>query len=228
MIVRVDTVEWGSGRGPVKPLTGQQNPGPDQWPTRRASGRIGGWWTAAALAAAGFAALMASELLPWTTLRITGASGADTEANSPDASGTLTFGLDRLHTFDVYAYQFAMLAFLALLGALLFGRVRQRRAAFGTGAGLLAAQALTLTGMIHSFGHLLDDYLGIPRPAIALHTTVEPGAYFAVIGLVALLASLLVIAAPERVRAQLSDVVTPVGVDGPEAEVGHQNLGHRD
>jgi hypothetical protein len=202
----VDTVEWGSGRGPVEPLTGGQDPGRDEPKTRRISARISGWWTAVTLAAAGVAALMASELLPWTTLHVTN-EGANTDTNGQGAGGTLTLGLDRLQTFAVFGYEFAMLALFAILGALLFGSVRQRRAVFGMGVGLVAAQALTLAGMIHSFGQLLESYVGIDRPAVGQHTTVEPGAYFAVIGLVLLLASLLVTAAPDRVRAQLSDAM---------------------
>lgn len=199
-------MEWGSGRGPTEPLTGGQGPEPDEPKARRGSARIGGWWTAASLAAAGVAAMMASELLPWTTLHVS-PQGNNTDTNPLGSSGALTFGLDRLQTFEVFAYQIATIAVLGLLGALLFGSVRQRRAVFGVGAGLLAAQALTLAGMIHSFGHLLDNYLGLDRPTIGMSTTVEPGAYFAVIGLVLLLASLLVTAAPDRVRAQLSDVM---------------------
>ena len=202
----MDTVEWGSGRGPVEPRIGGQDPEPDEPQIRRISARISGRWTAVTLAAAGVAAMMASELLPWTTLHMS------TQGNNPDSNplgptGTLSLGLDRLQTFEVFGYEFAMLATLAVLGALLFGSVRQRRAVFGVGAGLVAAQALTLTGMIHSFGHLLDNYLGLDRATTGLHTTVEPGAYFAVIGLVLLLGSLLVTAAPDRVRAQLSDVM---------------------
>jgi hypothetical protein len=195
----------------MEPPIARQDPEPDKSKTRRAPARLGGRWTAASLAAAGLAAMMASELMPWTTLHIdraTGnASGNDILGNLPGLNGAMTFGLDRLHTFDVFAYQIAMLGVLALLGALLFGRVQQRRAVFGAVLGLLAAQALTLAGMIHSFAHLLDDYLGAAPLPGSLHTTVEPGAYFAVVGLVLLLASLLVTAAPERVRAQLSDVM---------------------
>jgi len=202
----VDTVEWGSGRGPVEPLIGGQDPERDEPQTRRISARISGRWTAVTLAAAGVAAMMASELLPWTTLHMS------TQGNNPDSNplgptGTLSLGLDRLQTFEVFGYEFAMLATLAVLGALLFGSVRQRRAVFGVGVGLLAAQALTLVGMIHSLGHLLDNYLGLDRSTVGLQTTVEPGAYFAVLGLVLLLASLLVTAAPDRVRAQLSDAM---------------------
>lgn len=207
MIRAVDTVEWGSDRGLVDPLDEQRDREPDGTRSPRGPLRIGSWWTATALAAGGLAAMMASELLPWATLHISSPSGTDLQANSASVNGTMTFGLDRLRSFDVYAYQTATLAVLALLGALLFGRVRQRRALFGMGAGLLAAQALTLAGMIHSFGHLLDDYLGIERPSIDLHTTVEPGAYFAAVGLILLLACLVMTAAPERVRAQLSEVM---------------------
>jgi len=202
----VDTVEWGSGRGPVEPLTGGQDPQPDESRSPRGLTRVGSRWMAATLAAAGVAAMMASELLPWTTLHYSN-EGTNTDSNPLGPTGTLSLGLDRLQTFEEFGYEFAMLVLLAVVGSLLFGSVRQRRAVFGVGAGLVAAQALTLTGMIHSFGHLLDNYLGLDRATTGLHTTVEPGAYFAVIGLVLLLASLLVTAAPDRVRAQLSDAM---------------------
>jgi len=138
-------VEWGSGRGPVEPRIGGQDPEPDEPQTRRISARISGRWTAVTLAAAGVAAMMASELLPWTTLHMS------TQGNNPDSNPlgptrTLSLGLDRLQTFEVFGYEFAMLATLAVLGALLFGSVRQRRAVFGVGVGLLAAQALHARG----------------------------------------------------------------------------------
>jgi hypothetical protein len=202
----VDTVEWGSGRDPVESLTRQRDSEPDESATQRRLGRIGGWWTAVTLAAAGLAAMMASELLPWTTLHFS-SQGTNTDSNPLGPTGTLSLGLDRLQTFEVFGYEFAMLAMFALLGSLLFGSGRQRRAVFGMGVGLVAAQALTLAGMIHSFGHLLDSYLGLDRATTGLHTTIGPGAYFAVIGLILLLAALLMTAAPERVRAQLSDVM---------------------
>lgn len=200
-------MEWGSGQGPVEPLVRGQGPERDEPRTRRVSARISGWWTAVTLAAAGVAAMMASELLPWTTVHMSAQNNNNTDTGPLGPTGTLSLGLDRLQTFEVFGYEFAMLATLAVVGALLFGSVRQRRAVFGVGVGLLTAQALTLVGMIHSLGHLLDNYLGLDRTTSGLQTTVEPGAYFAVIGLVLLLASLLVTAAPDRVRAQLSDAM---------------------
>ena len=203
----MDTVEWGSGRDPVESLTRQRDSEPDESATQRRLGRIGGWWTAVTLAVAGLAAMMASELLPWTTVHPGSTSGTQIDSNSAGLGESLSLGLDRLQSFSVFAYQFATLGIFALLGALLFGRVRQRRAVFGIGAGLFAAQALNLAGIIHSFGHLLDNYLPVDQSPNGIHTTVEPGAYFAVVGLLLLLAALLMTAAPERVRAQLSDVM---------------------
>jgi hypothetical protein len=204
----MDTVEWGSGRGPVEPLARQQNLGLDEPQNRRLSARIGGRWTAVTLAAVGVAAMVAAQLLPWTTLHPGSTSeGTNIESNSVGLTVTLSLGLDRLTSFGVFAYQIGTLAILGLLGALLFGSVRQRRTVFGIGAGLFAAQAVNLAGIVHSFSHLLDNYVPLGAQTGGLHTSVDPGAYFAVIGLLLLLASLLVTAAPERVRAQLSDVV---------------------
>jgi len=54
---------------------------------------------AATLAAAGVAAMMASELLPWTTLHYSN-EGTNTDSNPLGPTGTLSLGLDRLQTFE--------------------------------------------------------------------------------------------------------------------------------
>ena len=198
----MDTVEWGAGLAP-EPAGSRERPA-----SRRLLTALGGRWTVLALAALAFVALIGSELMPWTTLH-TGRGGtvdAGNDAISVDAlSGS--YGLDRLNTIGVFAYQFGMLAVLGLVGGALLARASQRRALFGIALGLIAAQALNLAGLIHSFAHLLDNGLPVSQQPAGFHTSVEPGAYLAVAGLILLLAALVLSSAPERVRSRLVDAV---------------------
>jgi hypothetical protein len=199
----VDTVEWGTGSAPERTRGSLERPA-----SRRLLTAVGGRWTVLALATLAFIALIGSELMPWTTLHTGGGGTVDTgsDAVSLDAVGG-SYGLDRLNTIGVFAYQFGILAVLGLVGGALFARAAQRRALFGIALGLIAAQALNLAGLIHSFAHLLDNGVPASRLPEGYHTSVEPGAYLAVAGLILLLAALVLSSAPERVRSRLVDAV---------------------
>jgi hypothetical protein len=210
----VDTVEWGSGATPAQAPAQPPAQAPAQPPAGashqpsvgRALARIGGRWTALVVGALGLAALVASELLPWVKVHM-GATSVP-GANAPiDLGGDTSLDLDRLNTIGVFAYDLGILAVLALVGAVLFGPTAHRRSLFGFAVGLIAAQALNLAGLIHSFGHLVDSGVSSSRLPGGFHSSVEPGAYFAIIGLLLGLASVLLAAAPERVRTRLADVV---------------------
>jgi hypothetical protein len=198
----VDTLDWGAGAAP------DEGPEPrERTRARRLLTVAGGRWAVLGLAALAFVALIGSELMPWTTLH-TGADVA-TGSNEPvtvDVTGG-SYGLDRLSTIGAFAYQLGILAVLGLVGGALFARPAQRRALFGIALGLIAAQALNLAGLMHSFSRLLDNGLPEGRLPAGFHTTIEPGAYLAVAGLLLLLASLVMSAAPERVRSRLVDAV---------------------
>ncbi len=199
----MDTVEWGTGPAPAHAHGSPERPAP-----RRLLSAVGGRWLVLALAALAFVALVGSELMPWTTLHTGGGGTVDggNDAVSLDAAGG-SYGLDRLNTIGVVAYQLGMLAVLGLVGGALFARAAQRRALFGIALGLVAAQGLNLAGLIHSFAHLLDTGLSVSRLPAGFHTSIEPGAYLAVAGLVLLLAGLVLSSAPDRVRSRLVDAV---------------------
>ena len=199
----MDTVEWGTGPGPEKarePLAGSR--------PRRLLTAAGGRWAVLGIAALAFVALIGSELMPWASLS-TGSGTAtpnDSESINLDAVAG-SYGLDRLSTIGTFAYQFGMLAVLGLVGGALFARAAQRRTLFGIAFGLIAAQALNLAGLIHSFSNLLNNGLPVSRLPAGFHTTVEPGAYLAIAGLVLLLAALVLSSAPERMRSRLVEAV---------------------
>lgn len=194
----MDTVEWGAGSAPES----LERPA-----SRRVLTAVGGRWTVLGLAVLSFIALIGSELMPWTSVHTSGGTvGSGNDNVSLDAV-TGSYGLDRLSTIGAFAYQLGMLAVLGLVGGALFARASQRRALFGIALGLIGAQALNLAGLIHSFAHVADIGLPISRLPDGFHTSVEPGAYLAVAGLILLLAALVLSSAPERVRSRLVDVV---------------------
>jgi hypothetical protein len=103
-------------------------------------------------------------------------------------------------------YHLGMFAVLALVGAVQFGRLAQRRRLVGFAVGLIAAEGLGVLSVIHSVGELAS--LGLPgRQTATTQTVIEPGACLAVAGLVLILASVLLSVAPERVRVRLADAV---------------------
>lgn len=192
-------MEWGTGPAPERgrePL--------ERSAARRLRSALGGRWAVLALAGLAFVALIGSELMSWTSLHAGSGTAdvSDNEAINLDALGG-SYGLDRLNTIGAFAYQFGMLAVLGLVGGALFARVSQRRLLFGFALGLIAAQALNLAGLIHSFGHLLDNGLPVSQLPSGFHSTVEPGAYLALAGLVLLLAALVLSTAPDPVRSRL-------------------------
>jgi hypothetical protein len=195
----VDTVEWGTGSAPERAREPLERPA-----ARRLRSALSGRWAVLALAGLAFVALIGSELTAWTSVHVgtTAASLNDNESISVEGMNG-SYGLDRLSVIGSFAYQFGMLAVLGLVGGALFARASQRRPLFGVALGLIAAQALNLAGLIHSFTNLLGNILPTSQLPAGFHTTVEPGAYLAVAGLVLLLAALVLSTAPEPVRSRL-------------------------
>jgi hypothetical protein len=204
----VDTVEWGSGRTPAESLTG---PPSDRQPADRAwvgwsLNRVAGRWAAVVLAALGVGTLVGSEFLPWARLNTGGASsGGNPASSAPDVSDT-SFGLDQLNSIGSFAYRLGLLAVLALVGAVLFARPRQRRVLAGVAVGIVAAEALSLISLIRSLSHLFGDGV-TSRQSSSFHVGVEPGPYLAAVGLLLLLGSVVLSAAPAQVRAQFADAM---------------------
>jgi hypothetical protein len=202
----VDTVEWGGGRAPVPPPAepgGQPSRGPS---ARLSLARIAGRWAALSLAVLGLVAFLGSEFLPWGQLHTGSQVSVDPNFGSLDV-GTAPFGLEQVNTIGAFAYRLGMLPVLAMAGAVLVVRSRQRRALAGTAAGLIVAQALSLVSLIRSLANMFNTGLPTSRLPAGFHVGLQPGAYLAAVGLFLLLASVAVSAAPERVRAQLADAV---------------------
>jgi hypothetical protein len=199
----VDTVEWGVGPAPLPPQTGQPSERP---PGRWSLPHVAGRWTALSLAVLGLVAFVGSEFLPWARLVTGNAVPSDSGVGSLDI-GNAPLGLEQLNTIGAFGYRLGMLPVLALTGAVLVARPRQRRTLAGIAVGLIVAQALSLIGLIRSLTSLFNNGLPTGRLPAGFHVGLEPGAYLAAVGLFLLLASVAVSAAPERVRAQLADAV---------------------
>lgn len=203
MISAVDTVEWGTGE--------QSGERPGR--LRTASLAVTGRGAAAALGVLGFAVLIAAELLPWGRLNLTAPdTGGFGQRGGPDPdtlSRLSSIGLDRLDIGSTLTYRIGSLVLLAVVGATIFGRPAQRRAAFGMGLGVLAAQILIVVSMVHSLNSV--DPLGATGlGALALggdltqaSSSVESGTFCAFAALALLLATLLLAAVPEQVRPRL-------------------------
>jgi len=206
----VDTVEWGNG-GPARARR-------TAW-RRAATATAGNRTAAVVLAVLGFAALVAAEVLPWTSLNTGGTAVSIPQSDSDPAavSGTLsTFSNVDLHRLDAtatLAYHFGLVLVLGLVGAALMGRPGHRRTALGLALGALAAQIVMVVGIMHSFQ---DYFLSLGLYARQLPpgftTSVGPGAFCALAALALLLAALLISALPAQVRTRLGGgPVEPAG-----------------
>jgi hypothetical protein len=197
----VDTVEWGSG-GPARTRR-------TAW-RRAATATAGNRTAAAVLAVLGFAALVAAEVLPWTSLHISDTavsipqSNSDAVASSETLSSYYNVGLHRLDATAALAYHFGLVLVLGLVGAALMGRPAHRRTALGLALGALAAQIIMVVGLVHSFhDYFLSLGLYTRQLPPGFTTSVDPGAFCAFASLALLLAALLISALPAQVRTRL-------------------------
>jgi hypothetical protein len=210
----VDTVEWGSG--PTRTPNGSAPGGaaglPILGPAERpaATSRISlrGRWVTQVLAGLGLAGLAAAEFLPWFSIADAPSSGGDTtfRGNVDVSSAGTPVGVDMLNTLTAFTYHLGLFAVLAVVGAVQFGRLAQRRRLVGFAIGLIVAEGLCVLSVIHSFGQLAS--LGLTgQQTAATHTVIEPGVYLAVAGLLLILASVVLSVAPERLSVRLADAV---------------------
>jgi hypothetical protein len=210
----VDTVEWGSGPTGTSSngsapggATGLPMLGPAERPAVGSRLSLRGRWVTPVLAGLGVAGLVAAEFLPWVSLHITQAPNTAIDpgfigAVSPGSDGTAV-GVDAISTVTALAYHLGVFAVLALMGAVQFGRLAQRRRLVGFAVGVIAAQGLCVISVIHSVGQLSS----LDQPAVKTHTVIEPGAYLAIAALLLILASVVLSVAPERVQVRLADAV---------------------
>lgn len=217
----MDTVEWGTGEPSGK------RPGRLRSTTLAAGGR----GAAAVLAVLGFITLIAAEVLPWGMLHLGSADTGDTDRVGRDLgnadpaalarAGSL--GLDRLDFGSTFVYRLGTLLLLAIVGAALFGRPALRRAVFGVGLGVLAAQVLVVVAMVHSFS-MIDPLSSFALGALEFQatptvtsTSVESGTFCAFASLALLLAALVLSAMPGQVRSRLvAGSVEPVAAHPEE------------
>ncbi len=197
MMRGVDTVEWGSDR----------NRTPDGYGS--APVRLRSRWVTPVLAGLGLIGLGAAEVLPWVSLKIDAPSNSNIAFGSNvDVSGVGTsVGIDGINTFSALAYHLGLFAMLALVSAVQFSRLPQRRRLVGFAVGLIAGEGLCVLSAVHSFGRLSSLGLTDQQTTARTHTVIEPGTYLSIVGLLLILASVLLSVAPERVRARLADAV---------------------
>jgi hypothetical protein len=178
----MDTVEWGS----VEPAR-------RRLPALRYTIPRAG---ALALAAAGFGALLAAELLPWGTVHLP-ASDANTvrPTRSPLTEGAgLT--LDTINSADVLVYHLGAVVLLGAIGFGLAGTVSRRRAAMGAAVGVAAGLTIVIVSLHRSASHFFDringDYAyGGPSldPENSPTVLTGPGGYLAFVAVGLLIAS---------------------------------------
>jgi hypothetical protein len=120
----VDTVEWGSGERHARRLPA----------LRLAVPRVGGL----ALAAVGFALLVAAEIVPWATVQST----STTSAAATLGSNSLAIGLDRVTSGSGYTYHLGAIVLLGAVGLVLTSPPARRRLLMGLALGVAAGQVL--------------------------------------------------------------------------------------
>jgi hypothetical protein len=192
MMPDVDTVEWGSGGE-------ASTKAPAWWRAVRVPG--GGRRPAAVLAVLGFGALVAAEVVPWTSLHFQANTDTQGLTVSP-TSDPVAMGIDKLNVTGTLTYHICLVLLLGAIGIVLAGRPSQQRTAFGAALGLVAAQIVIVVELVHSFAGLATDNVG-GRFIQAYRTTVDPGVYLAFASIALLLAALVVAVLPARLRAQL-------------------------
>ena len=181
---RVDTVEWGGS----EPARRRRLPG-----MRFAFPRTGTW----TLAGLGFAALVASEFLPWGTAHVSSSAAAAAIARSMrytlgDGQGV---GLDRVQSADVPIYHLGVVLLLAAIGLGLAGAASRRRAAMGAALGVAAGTGLALASVYQSTMHYFDNFSVYffdgpgPGPDAYPGMSVAPGVFTAVGGIILLAAT---------------------------------------
>jgi hypothetical protein len=195
----VDTVEWGTAEPDRRRL-------PD---LRSSIPRV----TGLALAVAGFAALLAAEVLPWATVHVPASTAVSARPDPLPFTDGQELTLDRLQNGDILAFHLAALVLLGVIGFGLAGSAVRRRPVMGAALGLAGGLGITIQSLFHAVGHYFDSYLSYyayvglssgGRPTV----TVGAGGFLAIVGAV-LLAACAVISGLWRRR--------PVGRPEPAA-----------
>jgi hypothetical protein len=219
----VDTVEWGTGEQARRRLT----------PLRFAVPRVGGL----ALAAAGFALLVAAEIVPWASVQNTAANTARTAVIG---NSELVVGLDRITASSGYTYHFGVIVLLGAVGLVLASPPARRRLAMGVALGVAAGQALmvvavtrsalrtfdTLTALVPSrSGSTLSFQATLGVPDTGYRVVLGQGVYLASAAVLLLAAATVAAGLLQRgalapARAEPVETSAPIPAESTEAPDG--------
>jgi len=197
-------VEWGSVESPRR-----------RFPAWRFSvPRVGG----VALAAVGFALLVAAELRPWVTDQLTGSA-----SRSDGSRAQLSMGLESLGT-SALGYHLGALVLLAVVGLVLVSPPDRRRVALGLAVGVAAGELLIVLQAVrvgqHTFANSLTGgqqaLLQDPAAAAAAEQVLASGFYLAVLGVLALAGAALVATLTHRAATQPTPDTSPADPVAPD------------
>ncbi|OLB80090.1 MAG: hypothetical protein AUI14_08005 [Actinobacteria bacterium 13_2_20CM_2_71_6] len=180
----MDTVEWGSAEPTRRRL-----------PSLTRSVPLAG---ALALTAAGFALLVAAELMAWATVQ---PSSPAARAAGSTASTTLKVGLDRLVTMEALSYHIGEIALLGAVGFALASSTGRRRAAMGTALGVAAGQIVMIVSVARASQHIFDTLAGLgigDQSDSGLDIAIGPGVYLSAAGVLLLAAATVTAGALQR------------------------------
>jgi hypothetical protein len=198
----VDTVEWGT----VEPAR-------RRLPTLKYTIPRAG---ALVLTAAGFAALVAAELMPWGIVHLP-PSAADTVRPTRSLFTERTgLTLDSINNADVMTYHLGAVVLLGAIGFGLAGSAVRRRAVMGAALGIAAGLFVAVISLNHAVSHFFDSvtgyftYNGSGEATDAPTVATGAGAYLAYVG-VGLLAAAAVTAGIWQRGWWQSRSATPAG-----------------
>jgi hypothetical protein len=186
----VDTLEWGSVEPARRRLPALRFFVP----------RVG----VLGLAAGGFAALVAAELLPWGIVQMPASAANTVRPPQSLLTNGAEIGLLQINSGDVLVYRLATLFVLGVLGFGLAGSVARRRAALGGALGAVAGLALSVLAVYRTTLHFFDGDFGRfgygGGPANSDYPTVLTGAgsYFAFLAVGLLAAAAIAAGAGQR------------------------------
>jgi hypothetical protein len=162
----VDTVEWGTGE-----QAGRRLPS-----LRFAVPRVGGL----ALAAVGFALLVAAEIVPWASVQSTASNTARTATLG---GNELAVGLDRITGGSGFTYHLGVIALLGAVGFGLASHPARRRVAMGVALGVAAGQVLMILAVTRTALRTFDtlSVLSPSRSNLPTNLGVQPDSGYRVV-----------------------------------------------
>ena len=187
----MDTLEWGSAEPARRRLPALRFSAP----------RVG----VLGLAAGGFVALVAAELLPWGIVQMPASAANTVRPPQSLLTNGAEIGLLQINSGAVLVYRLATLCVLGVLGFGLAGSAARRRAALGAALGAVAGLALSVLAVYRTTLHFFDsdynrfDYGGGPAGSPDYPTVVTgAGSYLAFLAVGLLAAAAIAAGAGQR------------------------------